>query len=362
MSWRLLHGDFGVSLVDQRTGLTEFFTLFPATLELSFFAMLFAMCSASRAGVIAAVKRGGIYDQALMGDFADRLSRCRSSGGACCSSVRLGAAGLDARSRGASTSSTISSRYRLHADRRLLSGQPGAFRSALRHLDPAGDRARHRAARDVRAHDPLVDARGAQRGLRPHRARQGAQPCRVVGVHALRNALIPVVTVIGLQAATLLAGRGADGVHLLLAGRRQMADRSIARRDYPALQGGILLISCVVIIVNLERRSPLRHRSIRGSVMPADITIAGHHRTSRGTRRVRSRSGPRSLENRGAVARRVILGLPSSSSPSSRTSSRRIRRSSSIATSSRCRRPGTRAATGASCSAPTRSAATCFRA
>ena len=42
-AWRLLHGDFGVSLATQQKVLTEFLTLFPATLELSFFAMLFAI-------------------------------------------------------------------------------------------------------------------------------------------------------------------------------------------------------------------------------------------------------------------------------------------------------------------------------
>src|SRR6202453_3422490 len=65
-AWRLLHGDFGVSLATQQKVLTEFLTLFPATLELSFFAMLFAIGIGVPAGAIAAVKRGGFFDQALM--------------------------------------------------------------------------------------------------------------------------------------------------------------------------------------------------------------------------------------------------------------------------------------------------------
>ena len=64
--WRLAHGDFGVSLSSQDKVLTEFLTLFPATLELSFFAMLFAIAIGVPAGALAAVKRGGFYDQALM--------------------------------------------------------------------------------------------------------------------------------------------------------------------------------------------------------------------------------------------------------------------------------------------------------
>ena len=55
----------------------------------------------------------------------------------------------------------------------LLSGEKGAFRSALSAPDPADDRARHDAAGGDRAHDALGHARGAGRGLHPHRARQG---------------------------------------------------------------------------------------------------------------------------------------------------------------------------------------------
>src|ERR1700758_1945459 len=51
--WRLVHGDFGVSLSSQQKVLTEFLTLFPATLELSFFAMLFAIAIGVPAGALA---------------------------------------------------------------------------------------------------------------------------------------------------------------------------------------------------------------------------------------------------------------------------------------------------------------------
>src|SRR6478735_11509307 len=56
--WQLLHGDFGTSVVTNERVLTEFFTLFPATLELSAAAMLFAVLLGVPAGVVAAVKRG----------------------------------------------------------------------------------------------------------------------------------------------------------------------------------------------------------------------------------------------------------------------------------------------------------------
>src|SRR4051812_17749758 len=65
-AWKLLHGDFGVSLATQQKVLTEFLTLFPATLELSFFAIMFAILIGVPAGAISAVNRGGFFDQALM--------------------------------------------------------------------------------------------------------------------------------------------------------------------------------------------------------------------------------------------------------------------------------------------------------
>ena len=65
--WQLLHGDFGTSLATNAKVLTEFLALFPATLELSLFAMGFAVLLGVPAGAIAAARRGSLYDQTLMG-------------------------------------------------------------------------------------------------------------------------------------------------------------------------------------------------------------------------------------------------------------------------------------------------------
>ncbi len=63
----ILKGDFGTSIVSKTPVLHEFITLFPATLELTICAMLFASLIGIPAGVFAAARRGGIYDQTLMG-------------------------------------------------------------------------------------------------------------------------------------------------------------------------------------------------------------------------------------------------------------------------------------------------------
>ena len=65
--WGIFHGDLGTSVISKTPVLHEFLTLFPATIELSFFAMLIAAGLGVPAGVFAASKRGSIYDQSLMG-------------------------------------------------------------------------------------------------------------------------------------------------------------------------------------------------------------------------------------------------------------------------------------------------------
>jgi dipeptide transport system permease protein len=86
--------------------------------------------------------------------------------------------------------------------------------------------------------------------IRTARAK-GLSPGRVIVVHALRNALIPVVTVIGLQVGTLLAGAVLTETLFSWPGIGKWLIDAIGRRDYPVVQGGILMIATLVIVVNL---------------------------------------------------------------------------------------------------------------
>ena len=63
----ILQGDFGSSLVTKQPILSQFFALFPATLELSLCAIIFAVVLGIPAGIFAAVKRGSFFDQTIMG-------------------------------------------------------------------------------------------------------------------------------------------------------------------------------------------------------------------------------------------------------------------------------------------------------
>ena len=80
---------------------------------------------------------------------------------------------------------------------------------------------------------------------------KGLSPLRVVGIHALRNALIPVITVIGLQVGSLFGGAVLTETIFAWPGVGSWLIHGIARRDYPVLQGGILLVATIIILVNL---------------------------------------------------------------------------------------------------------------
>jgi dipeptide transport system permease protein len=80
---------------------------------------------------------------------------------------------------------------------------------------------------------------------------KGLSPFRVVTVHALRTAPIPVITTIGLQVGTLMAGAILTETIFSWPGIGKAMVDSISRRDYPAVQGGLLLIAGIVMIVNL---------------------------------------------------------------------------------------------------------------
>jgi dipeptide transport system permease protein len=133
----------------------------------------------------------------------------------------------------------------------LLSGKSGAFMDAVRHLIlptivlgtiPLAIIARmtRSSMLEVLEEDYVRTARA-----------KGLSPYRVIGIHALRNALIPVVTVIGLSVGSLLAGAVLTETIFSWPGVGKWLIESIGRRDYPALQGGIMLISSIVIVVNL---------------------------------------------------------------------------------------------------------------
>jgi dipeptide transport system permease protein len=250
--WQLLHGDFGVSLATNQKVMTEFAALFPATVELAFFAMLFAALVGLPAGTIAAARRGSVYDQTLMGLSVTGYSMPIFWWGLLLIMLVGERWGL----------TPVSGRIDLikyyfepvtgfMTVDAWLSGQAGAFKDALHHLLlPAvvlGTVPLAVIARMTRS--SMLEVLGEDY-VRTARAK-GLPAWRVIGLHALRNALIPVVTIIGLQVGTLMAGAVLTETIFSWPGVGKWLIESISRRDYPALQGGVMLISMVVILVNL---------------------------------------------------------------------------------------------------------------
>jgi dipeptide transport system permease protein len=133
----------------------------------------------------------------------------------------------------------------------LLAGDVHAFRSALSHLVlptialgtiPLAVIARmtRSAMLEVLREDFVRAARA-----------KGLPRWRVIVVHALRNALIPVVTVVGLQVGLLLSGAILTETIFSWPGVGNWLIHGVQSRDYPVVQGGILLIAAIVIAVNL---------------------------------------------------------------------------------------------------------------
>jgi len=250
--WRLLHGDFGTSVVTNQKVLTEFFSLFPATLELLVCAMIFAVCIGIPAGAIAAVKRGSAYDYTLMGISLTGYSMPIFWWGLVMVlffSEKLGLTPVSGRIDLINYYFEPVTGFMLIDS--WLSGQPGAFASAVSHLIlptiVLGTIPLAIIARMTRS--SMLEVLGEDY-VRTAKAK-GLPPWRVVGLHALRNALIPVITIIGLQIGGLMGGAVLTEYIFSWPGVGHWLVDAISRRDYPALQGGIMLISSLVIIVNL---------------------------------------------------------------------------------------------------------------
>jgi dipeptide transport system permease protein len=247
----VLDGDLGRSLITHVPVLDEFGALFPATVELSLAAMLFAVLVGLPAGILAAVRRNTILDHGVMGVSLAGYSMPIFWWGLLLIllfSNTLGWTPVSGRIDVAFDIEPVTGFLLIDA---LLAGDSDAFMSTLGHLVlPAivlGTIPLAVIARMTRS--AMLEVLGEDY-IRTARAK-GLVPVRVIGVHALRNALIPVVTVIGLQIGYLFAGAILTETVFSWPGVGKWLVDSIFRRDYPVLQGGMLLIGTLVMIINL---------------------------------------------------------------------------------------------------------------
>lgn len=244
-------GDFGTSIVTRKPVLDEFMTLFPATVELSFCAMIIAVFFGLPAGMIAATRRGSFFDHTVMTSALVGYSMPIFWWGLLLIIFFSGILGWTP------VSGRISFLYYFEPVTgfmlidSLLSGQEGAFSSAISHLIlPAivlGTIPLAVIARQTRSAMLEVLSEDYVRTARA----KGLGPQRVIGLHALRNAMIPVITVIGLQVGVLFAGAILTETIFSWPGIGKWMIDSISRRDYSAVQGGLLLIAAIIMFVNL---------------------------------------------------------------------------------------------------------------
>lgn len=249
--WHAVHGDLGTSLATHDSVMDEFLTHFPATIELAVSAMLIAVVVGVPAGIVAALRRGSTTDYSVMGLALAGYSMPIFWWAILLIllfSVTLGLTPVSGRI-GITYDVAPATGFMLIDS--LLSDDSGAFRSALSHLIlpaialgtiPLAVIARmtRSAMLEVLNEDYVRTARA-----------KGLSPLRVVGLHALRNALIPVITVVGLQVGSLFGGAVLTETIFAWPGVGSWLIHGIARRDYPVLQGGILMVASIVILVNL---------------------------------------------------------------------------------------------------------------
>jgi peptide/nickel transport system permease protein len=230
-SSRVLQGDLGISHFAQKPVLQVLAQRAEPTLLLTSMAILIAVLIGVPTGIVAAIRRGTAVDQAALGMallgasvpsfwlglslilyFAVRLGWFPSSG-----ILPLASGGLES--------------LRYYVLPALALGFPN---SALI------TRITRSSMLDVLNQDYVRTAES-----------KGLAPSRVIIRHALRNALVPIVTVIGLTIASLMGGAVVTETVFSIPGVGRLVVQSVLRRDYPVIQAAILLVATIYVMVNL---------------------------------------------------------------------------------------------------------------
>ena len=220
---RVARGDLGISLRSNRPVGALIRERLPATVELTVAALLIAAAVAIPAGIVSAVKRGSAIDRvAMVGAVAGQA-------------VPIFWLAL-----------LLITLFGVH-----LRWLPVFGRGSLAHLVlPAVSLSTvilGRLARLVRS--AMLEVLG-QDYVRTARAK-GVGELRVLAGHALKNAAIPIVTLLGLQFAQLLGGAVVTETIFAWPGIGRLVVEAIFNRDFPVVQGVVLVVSLIFVAVNL---------------------------------------------------------------------------------------------------------------
>lgn len=223
---RMVRGDLGTSVVNDRPVLDSILEKLPYTLKLALLAMLFSIVIGLAAGIISATHRGGLVDRATTLFAVTGIS------------VPVFLSGL----------------ILLYIFAGKLKWFPtsafGAERSLWPLVLPAftlGVRSGAFLARIVRS--SLIEVLN-QDYIRTARAK-GLSPARILIRHALTNALIPIITVVALDLSSFLNGSVIVETIFEVPGLGRFAMDAILKRDYPVIQGVVLFSALIFVFGNL---------------------------------------------------------------------------------------------------------------
>ena len=224
----IAQGDLGYSYVSEKSAVSEIAPRIPVTAKLAVLALVFSIVLGVPLGVISAVRQNSAPDYLL---------RVLSLTGLSMPSFWLGLLILMAFVAYTGTMPIYTAQPRSFWDEVLLYAIPAAavgFRSSA--LIMLLTRS---SMLDVLRQDYIRTARA-----------KGAPERDVNYNHALRNALLPVVTVIGIEAAFLIGGLIVTETVFNIPGVARFLVESIRTRDYPIVQNLVMLIAVVVVVVN----------------------------------------------------------------------------------------------------------------
>lgn len=248
---KAVQGDFGKSFKSKQPVLDEFMERFPATMELALCAMILAILLGIGAGIISAIKRYSIFDYGSMFVALTGVSMPVFWLGLVLIyffSVSLEWLPVSGRLGYEFYVDNVTGFYLIDT---ILADDYAAFWDALKHLIlpsiALGTIPMAIIARMTRS--SMIEVI-KEDYIRTARAK-GCSVFQVVMIHALRNAMMPVITVIGLMLGTLFAGAILTETTFSWPGIGKWIVNAVYQRDFPIIQSATLIIASMFIFVNL---------------------------------------------------------------------------------------------------------------
>mgnify|MGYP000924604939 CR=1 FL=1 len=243
-------GDFGLSFYHRRPVSEVLFERLPATIELAIASLLVALAIAVPAGMIAAVRRGSIFDRVVTTISVAGVAIPNFFLGIVLImffAVNLGWLPVSGQTPSGLNIPRVTGFLLVDS---LLWGRPDAFVEVLRHLVlPAVTLGTGLSALLMRVtRTSMIET--LQQDYVAFAVAKGLSPRRVLFAHALRNALIPLVTVIAIDLGSLLSGSIITETIFSWPGVGRVLIEGVTTRNYPLVQTAVLMFAVIYILAN----------------------------------------------------------------------------------------------------------------